>query len=101
MSDNGAGRLEDAIIAFCAGIGGYIPIQWELYWEEFNKKSDPEYLEYQRLKKKFGWVMDKIIVPIVVAVISSFIIPSSNDAFLAWIVGISAGGFVVWYSTGT
>lgn len=49
-NDNGAGRMERDIEFYRAGMEGRIPQDWLVY----EITLDPEYVEYQRLKKKFG-----------------------------------------------
>lgn len=48
--DGGGGRLEDQVKFFQYGLKGQIPPEWEGY----KKLLDPEYIEYLRLKRKFG-----------------------------------------------
>ena len=50
-TDGGASRLEEQVRFFQAG-GGSGPIPAE--WKQYEKLIDPEYSEFQRLKKKFG-----------------------------------------------
>lgn len=52
-TDGGSHALIDTVIAFRAGLDRSIPIIWEKYLEDWKKCKDPEYAEYQRLKKKF------------------------------------------------
>lgn len=48
--DGGASRLEDQVKFFQYGMRGQIPPEWK----EYEKLLDPEYIEYLRLKRKFG-----------------------------------------------
>lgn len=48
--DGGAARLEDQVKFFQYGMKGQIPPEWDQY----QKLLDPEYIEYLRLKRKFG-----------------------------------------------
>lgn len=48
--DGGASRLEEQVKFFQYGMHGQIPPEWEVY----KKELDPEYIEYLRLKRKFG-----------------------------------------------
>jgi hypothetical protein len=50
MDDGGASRLEDQVKFFQYGLSCRLPTEWESY----RKQLDPEYLEYIRLKRKFG-----------------------------------------------
>lgn len=52
-SDNGGGALIAEADAFDAGLDGRLPDGWEEYAEEYRREKDPEWQEYQRLKKKF------------------------------------------------
>ena len=54
MDDGGARELESQIDAYCAGMKGSVPINWESYVTEYERISDPEYKNYLRLKQKFG-----------------------------------------------
>ncbi len=54
QTDYGAGALEAEIAAWTAGITGTIPKHWIPYLNEYQKKSDPEYQTYLKLKEKFG-----------------------------------------------
>lgn len=49
MDDGGASRLEDQVKFYNYGRNGATPPEWEHY----EKQLDPEFQEYQRLKKKF------------------------------------------------
>ena len=49
MDDGGASRLEDQVRFFTLGQQGDIPVEWR----EYEKYLDPEWAEYERLKKKF------------------------------------------------
>lgn len=48
-NDGGAGKLREKISIWQAGLAGKVPDQWK----EHLKEADPEYAEYERLKKKF------------------------------------------------
>lgn len=48
--DGGGGRLEEQVKFYQYGLQATIPPEWEQY----KKLLDPEYLEYLRLKRKFG-----------------------------------------------
>ena len=50
MDDGGASRLEDQIKFFQYGLSCSFPPEWEGY----RKQLDPEYIEFLRLKRKFG-----------------------------------------------
>lgn len=50
MDDGGASRLEDQVKFFQYGLACKLPTEWEGY----KKLLDPEYVEYVRLKRKFG-----------------------------------------------
>lgn len=53
MTDYGAQNLRDQVSVFQAGRRGEVPEKWQLYAEMMDRETDPEYAEYQRLKKKF------------------------------------------------
>lgn len=48
--DGGGGRLEEQVKFFQYGLRGQVPPEWK----EYEKLLDPEYIEYLRLKRKFG-----------------------------------------------
>lgn len=50
MSDGGASILEAQVKFFQYGLSCQFPPEWEQY----RKLLDPEYIEYLRLKRKFG-----------------------------------------------
>ena len=45
--------LEDSVKFYKHGMHGIIPKEWERYVKEATNSEDPEFREYQRLKKKF------------------------------------------------
>ncbi len=53
MTDGGAEQLRAEADCFLAGIRGTIPERWRKYIDMAEHESDPEYAEYQRLRKKF------------------------------------------------
>lgn len=53
MGDGGAGRLEQLINAYESGVAGEIPSFLQPFMKEAQKRMDPEFAEYERLKKKF------------------------------------------------
>ena len=50
MGDRGASRLRSELECWICGLKNVIPPHWQ---EIVRKKQDPEWAEYQRLKKKF------------------------------------------------
>lgn len=50
MHDGGASQIEAEVKFYQYGLAGRIPPEWEKY----EKQLDPEWVEYLRLKKKFG-----------------------------------------------
>lgn len=48
--DGGANRLEEQVKFFKLGMAGTLPPDWDKY----KRELDPEYVEYLRLKRKFG-----------------------------------------------
>lgn len=53
-TDGGAGSLENAVKYYRLGQQGVIPEEWKKYAEQVKREADPEWLELQRLQKKFG-----------------------------------------------
>lgn len=51
--DGGASRLETQVRFYRLGAEGKMPEEWRGYLNQAIKESDPEYLEYLRLKGKF------------------------------------------------
>ena len=51
--DGGASRLRDMVNAYVCGMEGIFPVGWETYLDQAKKESDPDWVEYRRLKKKF------------------------------------------------
>lgn len=54
MGDYSADRLEEQINVYEAAMRNTTPKCWDHYVKEFNRKADPEYQTYIRLKEKFG-----------------------------------------------
>jgi hypothetical protein len=54
--DGGASRLEEKVKYYKFGMTGHIPTEWEKYAEQARAEVDPEYAEYLRLEKKFGYL---------------------------------------------
>lgn len=52
--DNGAQALLDQIEIWTAGAEKRIPTQWKKHAQKFNRKNDPDYATFQKLKEKFG-----------------------------------------------
>lgn len=52
--DRGASAMEEAAEVFIAGLEQRLPETWSSYAKMYGTKSDPEYPEYQRLKRKFS-----------------------------------------------
>ena len=50
FGDGGATTLEEQVKFFRYGLSASVPQEWEPY----KKQLDPEYIEYLRLKRKFG-----------------------------------------------
>lgn len=48
--DGGASVLENQVKFYQYGLKGQVPPEWK----EYEKQLDPEYIEYLRLKRKFG-----------------------------------------------
>jgi hypothetical protein len=48
--DNGASQMREQVHFYNMGAAGVLPEEWK----KFEKELDPEYKEYERLKKKFG-----------------------------------------------
>jgi hypothetical protein len=53
QDDGGAGRLRDQLCAYKSGRDGQIPAFWVEHLKEYQKVSSLDYIEYQRLKKKY------------------------------------------------
>lgn len=53
-NDGGASALEDQVKFYRYGIEGRIPPEWKKYADQATREDDPEWAEYQRLRKKFG-----------------------------------------------
>jgi hypothetical protein len=51
--DGGAGELEKQVTVFLAGLDGKLPEHWLHFAKLLGTENDPEYILYQRLKKKF------------------------------------------------
>ena len=49
LDDGGAGRMKDQVKFYEYGQRGVVPTEWEKHL----KKLDPEWEEFQRLKKRF------------------------------------------------
>lgn len=54
FDDGGKSRIEEQIRFYKLGMEGEIPEEWEKEYKGVLKESDPEYLEYLRLKRKFN-----------------------------------------------
>ena len=54
MGDRGASRLRELVEVYRHGLNRTIPKFLKPYLEEATRVVDPEYAEYQRLKKKFN-----------------------------------------------
>ena len=52
--DGGAGRLEEILEAWLAGMSGKTPSTLKKYEDIVHKENDPEWKEFQRLRCKFG-----------------------------------------------
>lgn len=53
MDDGGAGSLEDLVTGWEYGLAGEVPHKLQKYEELIKTEDDPDWTEYQRLKKKF------------------------------------------------
>jgi hypothetical protein len=53
MGDRGSSLLASELNAWKAGLNHEWPSSWEEYVVSAAQKLDPDYAEYQRLKKKF------------------------------------------------
>lgn len=53
-TDGGAGHLRELVAEYNAGRNGTVPNFLKPYIEKANVQADPEYAEYERLKKKFS-----------------------------------------------
>ncbi len=53
MIDGGAAVLRTEVDCFLAGLQGTLPERWEEFINMAELEADPEYAEYQRLKRKF------------------------------------------------
>jgi len=51
--DRGATRLRDEVKFYKAGMSGTIPPSWEKYHKQAHVTLDPEWREYERLRRKF------------------------------------------------
>lgn len=54
MHDNGASRLHELVEAYRAGMTGTVPAFLAPFIREARHQADPEFSEYQRLRRKFG-----------------------------------------------
>lgn len=54
MDDGGQRALEAQVDIYEDAKAGNVPAQWYNYLREYNRLTDPEYLQYLDLKKKFG-----------------------------------------------
>jgi len=52
-NDGGASQILRELEAFEAGLRGQIPSQWREFSVLVDREADPEYTEYERLRKKF------------------------------------------------
>ena len=53
-SDGGASTLEAQVKFYRYGREGRVPPEWKEYAAQATREDDPEWAEYQRLRKKFG-----------------------------------------------
>ena len=51
--DGGASILRSQVEFYRAGVNHTIPTEWNKYVKEYLEMTDPEYIEYTRLKQKF------------------------------------------------
>ena len=56
-NDGGAHALEQQVSIYQAGIRCTFPEEWTDYITEYNRKTDPEYDTYKRLKLKFEGIL--------------------------------------------
>lgn len=54
LNDGGAFEIENIVNAWEAGLRQQVPDKLKHYAEEAERSADPEWQEYQRLRKKFG-----------------------------------------------
>ena len=54
MGDRGASRMRELVMVYRHGMSRTVPAFLKPYLEEAVRIADPEYAEYQRLKKKFN-----------------------------------------------
>lgn len=54
MGDRGASSLESIVNAWVAGFAGGVPKELERFAVIAERQLDPEFEEYERLRKKFG-----------------------------------------------
>lgn len=54
MDDGGASEMATQVEYYRYGMEGVIPPEWEYYVNELKCEKDPEWVEYRRLKEKFG-----------------------------------------------
>ena len=52
--DGGSQLLLDQVKFFKYGRDKVFPPEWQTYLDQVTREQDPEYVEYQRLQKKFG-----------------------------------------------
>lgn len=53
-SDRGASALEDQVKFYRHGMRRTVPTEWKKHVQKAIQEADPEWSDYQRLKKKFG-----------------------------------------------
>ena len=53
MHDGGAGRIRSMVSAWKAGLNREGPKEFSDYEKQERRETDPEFAEYQRLRKKF------------------------------------------------
>jgi len=51
--DNGAGRIKEICNVWQAGLEGLVPEPLNEFAKQARIETDPEWVEYQRLRKKF------------------------------------------------
>lgn len=54
MDDGGAKRLTEIVDAWVSGLNSKVPEELQRYQEIVQREADPDWDEYQRLKRKFG-----------------------------------------------
>lgn len=53
MDDGGASELETQVKFYRMGANGQMPPEWEEYLTQARHEADPEWVTYQRLRRKF------------------------------------------------